>query len=134
MPKLSPSQCDFPGGTKLLKWHVQENELLDLYALVCEVETTALTDDKTNDVFQLPVEIQEECYIATLLYKEGDFIKAGLPIAICCDEEEELESVKATSKSDFQMDAYEQSEYTLAGFQAYTKSILKASWGVQLIE
>ena len=129
MPKLSPTQCLAPVGTKLLKWHVQEHASLAQYALICEVETNALTDDGSNDVFQLEVEIQQDCYIAKLLYEEGDYIKAGLPIAICCDEEEELESVTETVAEIIgeikNIDTYKQSLYSLAGFQSYTKTNTK---------
>jgi pyruvate/2-oxoglutarate dehydrogenase complex dihydrolipoamide acyltransferase (E2) component len=128
MPKLSPSQSAVGVGTKLIKWHVKENSVIETYALICEVETDALTDDTScGDIYRLEVEIQEDCYIAKLLCKEGDYIQAGFPIAICCDDEEELELAQATGLIDTQQDAYEHSRYTLVGFQSYTKSVVKAS-------
>ena len=121
MPKLSPTPSTSLIGTKLLKWHVEENMLLDTYALVCDVETNVLTDDTSKEVFQMEVEIQENCYIAKLLYNEGDLIKAGLPIAICCDDEDELEEAQSNDVIDLQLDAYKQAQFCMAGFQSYTK-------------
>lgn len=113
----------------LVKWHVEENMQIDTYALVCEVETSSLTDDvRCKDVYRLDVEIQQDCYIAKILCREGDLIQAGFPIAICCDDEEEVEIVKQWQDGvfDSQKDAYKLgSAFSLAGFQSYTKSILK---------
>lgn len=126
MPKLSPTQCAEGVTTTLQKWHVHENMYVDAYAVVCEVETDALTGDGSDDIHQLDIEVQEECFVARLLCKEGDQIKAGFPIAICCDDEDELELARSDGFLDFGKDAYLQSDYSLTGLQSYTKTVRKS--------
>mmetsp|Transcript_17914 Transcript_17914/g.29960 ORF Transcript_17914/g.29960 Transcript_17914/m.29960 type:complete len:161 (+) Transcript_17914:57-539(+) len=122
MPKLSPTQTASGVTTKLIKWHVQNNMYLDAYSLICEVETDALTGDGSNAVHQLDIEIQEDCYVAKLLCHEGDSLQAGMPIAICCDEEDEVAVGQLDALVDIRSDAYLQAELPLAGFQCYTKT------------
>lgn len=98
--------------------------MLNVYSLICEVETDALTDDVSSHALQLEVEIQQDCYIAKLLCEEGECVVPGAPIAICCDEIDELEAAKVVAdKIALHVDVYDQSVYDLAGFQSYTKAV-----------
>jgi pyruvate/2-oxoglutarate dehydrogenase complex dihydrolipoamide acyltransferase (E2) component len=119
MPKLSPTQID-SCASKLVKWHVKENAEISAYSLLCEIETHDLTEDASTSFAQLDIEIQEGAYIAKLLCKEGDVIKPGVPIAILCEEEEEIASA-AHFDIDLKSDVYGNPDLLLVGFQAYVQ-------------
>lgn len=121
MPKLSPSQVD-SSVTKLVKWYVKENSEVAAYSLLCEVETDALTEDSSSATAKLDIEIQEGSYIAKLLHKEGDEVKPGLPIAILCEEKEDLDRA-SKFPIDRTADVYLSQDLRLTGFQAYVKTL-----------
>jgi pyruvate/2-oxoglutarate dehydrogenase complex dihydrolipoamide acyltransferase (E2) component len=119
MPKLSPTTMK----CKLLKWHVREGMKAPLpaYSLVCEIETMTLTNSSSAEVAsQLEIEIQEDFLVAKLLCQEGDEVSAGAPIAILVEDSTELPlQVDLGLIGD---DAYTQSHYQMAGWQAYVKT------------
>jgi pyruvate/2-oxoglutarate dehydrogenase complex dihydrolipoamide acyltransferase (E2) component len=119
MPKLSPttSKC------KLLKWYVKEGMTISTpaYSLVCEIETMTLTNSASTELAsQLEIEIQEEFLVAKLLCQEGDVVSVGVPIAILVEDLTEL-PIQVDLKS-IGEDAYDQSQYQMAGWQAYVKT------------
>lgn len=117
MPKLSPSI----NSCKLVKWYVKEDTTLSLYDLICEIETSSLTQTQNEfEISKLDIEIQEECFIAKLLCKEGDIIKPGYPLAILVDNLNEKHQLKHQFTIDG--DIYNQTKYPMAGWQAYLKS------------
>lgn len=119
MPKLSPSikSC------KLIKWYIKENIQLSLYDLICEIETTSLTQTQNEyEITKLDLEIQEECLVGKLLYNEGDNILPGSPIAILVDNSNELEIIRDLNLKINEIDVYNQSKYQMAGWQAYIKN------------
>ena len=117
MPKLSPTIT----SCKLLKWYIKEEKIkLSQYDLICEIETTSLTQTQNKyEIIKLDIEIQEECYLYQLLCLEGDLIRPGYPIAIFIDNINEIERYKDL-QIDF--DIYNQTKYQMTGWQAYIKS------------
>jgi hypothetical protein len=129
---LSPTttQC------KLVKWHVKEGMELPSYSLICDLETETLTKNQslsaseTNDLSsssssssQLELEIQEECYILKLLCSEGEILSVGSPLAILGEDSSEPIPAQFSLKEIESIgDVYNQSQYRMAGWQAYVKS------------
>ncbi len=85
MPKLSPSM-EF--GT-VEKWLIKPGSLTKSYQLVLEISTESPLNSSVNYI--MDVEITEDLYLSKILVKEGQQVKAGSPIAIFCEDEDQIE-------------------------------------------
>eukprot|EP00879_Flechtneria_rotunda_P017810 GHRR01018669.1.p1 GENE.GHRR01018669.1~~GHRR01018669.1.p1 ORF type:complete len:186 (+),score=37.20 GHRR01018669.1:157-714(+) len=91
MPSLSPSM---KSGT-IGRWLKAEGDECGMYDVVLEVQTESLVEDAYKvDEFAgkvtLLVEAQEEAHLAKLLAKEGQEVPVGEPIAVLCEDVEQL--------------------------------------------
>jgi len=120
MPKLSPTQID-SSTTKLVRWHVEVGDVVPAYSLLCELETNSLTEDSSSLPERLDIEIQEESVVVNLLCLEGDEAKPGVPIALLCEDEDDIEEA-ANISLDMGGDVYADPNLRMVGFQAYVKS------------
>ena len=122
MPRLSPTNT----GGKITKWHIKESGNLMAYELICDIDgdsVTEATTDTLSSFTPMELEIQEDGIVAKLLYPEGDrLIPCGHPIAILCEEKEEIVEALAWADRLVDKDMYEQSDIDMAGWQAYVKS------------
>lgn len=97
MPKLSPTMTH---GT-IKKWHVIAGSPLEPYQLIVEIATTSLTMESTEakeeDIME--VEILEDMFLVDIIGKEGDTFVPGKPIAILCDDLDDMQVVEALKVS-----------------------------------
>lgn len=117
MPKLSPTM-EFG---KIEKWYRKGKDKINSYDLVLEVSTNTLTPESTETSL-MEIEIVEDMYVAKIIRKEGDIVPSGRPIAILCDNEEDIEDPEMSNiiiQED--MDVYH-TKYTMAIWQGYIKS------------
>lgn len=122
MPRLSPTNT----GGIITKWHVEENSTVTAYELICDIDGASVVETKVNSLSTLTpmeLEIQEDGIVAKLLYSEGPtLIPCGKPIAILCEQKEELFEALEIAEKLVDKDVYEQSDVEMAGWQAYVKS------------
>lgn len=74
----------------------QEGDVCQQYDLLLEVETDTLVEEayKVDDfagTTAMLIETQEEAFVAKLLVPEGQEVAVGTPIAVLCDNEEQLQ-------------------------------------------
>jgi pyruvate/2-oxoglutarate dehydrogenase complex dihydrolipoamide acyltransferase (E2) component len=117
MPKLSPTN----ETCKILKWHISEGSELNAYSLLCDVETTSLTQT-SNEISQLEIEIQEDCTVLKILRFEGEVVDTGCPIAVFSDDPKDVLHPSTLSPQFLSIDTYEQKEIQMASWQAYMKT------------
>ncbi|WIA37806.1 hypothetical protein OEZ86_014670 [Tetradesmus obliquus] len=78
------------------RWLKQEGELCQEYDLVLEVETETLVeeayrlDDFAGKVTLL-IEANEEAWLAKQLVPEGSELPVGKPVALLCEEQDQLQ-------------------------------------------
>lgn len=91
MPRLSPTMTK---GV-IQKWYIQPNNIVESNQLILEVSTRTLRDvsSKKSD-YIMEVEIVEDMILADILAKEGDEVEVGHPIAVFCDEQEDIDRIK----------------------------------------
>ena len=93
MPQLSPHMVN----GKLLKWYAKEGEMINAYDLIADVRPDQLTE-LTEAAIENPdmeLELQEEMYIAKILCPEGEVVKGGVPMALLCEMEEDIEQARS---------------------------------------
>lgn len=122
MPKLSPSMK----SGKILQWKVKEKELLTEYQNLMILETTTILDEyrsTPSEIHTMEVEVMEEMYVAKLLAEEGQSYKVGTPIAILCEDEDDIEKagkVDLSSLPNMYSENYPKTAPILALWQAYS--------------
>ncbi|GLC33451.1 hypothetical protein PLESTM_000072600 [Pleodorina starrii] len=94
MPKLSHSMTH----GRVLKWHVSEGSPVAVYDVIATVETETLVEeayrlDQFAGKVSLLVESQEEGFVARLLAAEGEEVPVGRPIALLCEDADEVQAV-----------------------------------------
>ena len=97
-----------------------------MYDVLLEVETSSLVEeqnklgDMEGSVVML-VESQEDLYLQRTLVQEGQDVKVGTPIAVACDFEDELSSLRSYEPPTNDLIADSSMARTLV-WQAYLKS------------
>lgn len=95
MPQLSPSM---KGGV-LKKLYIHPGQYVAAYDLVFDITTQTLlnipsNDGSNNGSIEMQIEVMEDMYVAKLFQEEGSVIEVGQPIAILCDNIDELDLAK----------------------------------------
>ena len=96
MPCLSPSM----EKGQILAWHTAPGDRVEAYHLVLDVRGFGLLDKNAGaDDFDgdMEVEIMEDGTIAKLLHQVGDVVNVNAPIAILCEEEDNLYNIEKLS-------------------------------------
>mmetsp|Transcript_25571 Transcript_25571/g.48401 ORF Transcript_25571/g.48401 Transcript_25571/m.48401 type:complete len:195 (-) Transcript_25571:167-751(-) len=116
MPELSPLMKQ---GT-IVKWHVRKGDSVEANTLMFDVETKTLTE-REDHAFVLEVESQEDGFVAAVFVPEGGEVAVGAPIAIVCDNKEDL-SYFVDHVAPAQVDADKAYNDRTFLWQAYVKS------------
>ena len=120
-PQLSPTAT----SGYISKWHVKQGEQIKAYSLICDISTENLTQVKidptdscsiTSDT--LEIELQEDLYLALVYYSDNNSVPIYVdkPIAILCEEEEDILKCKNIKASEI-----EQYKFNRTLWQAYVK-------------
>ena len=95
MPRLSPTMS----SGALVRWHVVEGQPLPDAGMepTCDVLPVGLTDDADveADPPTLVIESHEEGFVARILLAEGHSAAPDEAIAVICEREEDIETVRA---------------------------------------
>jgi pyruvate/2-oxoglutarate dehydrogenase complex dihydrolipoamide acyltransferase (E2) component len=86
MPKLSPSMK----SGQIIKWHVKPGQILSEHDLVVDIKANSVEEVTDVEVPEMEVEIIEYMFVAKFLAKEKEILKAGAPIAIMCEKEQDI--------------------------------------------
>jgi hypothetical protein len=98
MPRLSPSM---ESGT-VKKWFIRSNDSVQSYQLILEVVAKQVRKSSSPETeYTMEIELLEDMYLADLLAKEGEECVVGQPIAVFCDNEEDIENVRSHPVSYF---------------------------------
>eukprot|EP00877_Chromochloris_zofingiensis_P009842 jgi/Chrzof1/5110/Cz15g11230.t1 len=89
------------GGT-ICKWLKSEGDSVNKYDLIFEVDTDTLVEDayKLGDfegTVRLTIESQEDGYLGKILVPEGQAVAAGTPVAVVCEDKEQLSNAASWS-------------------------------------
>ena len=95
MPQLSPKMQ----SGLLQRWRVQEGDYRRAYELLADIVPDHLQDvemgenkgESSDSKAAFEIEVQEEFYLAKRLVQEGTHVPINTPIAIVCEEEEDVE-------------------------------------------
>uniref|UniRef100_A0A7S0IYL7 Lipoyl-binding domain-containing protein n=1 Tax=Calcidiscus leptoporus TaxID=127549 RepID=A0A7S0IYL7_9EUKA len=90
MPRLSPSMS----RGVLERWHLSAGDQISTYDLVCDVSTDELLDEPSSPTFVLEVESHEDGWLAKVLVAEGGAAAPDMPIAVICENEEDVHLFK----------------------------------------
>jgi len=85
-----------------------------------EVETSHLTE-REDTMFTLEVESQEDGYLGAVLVGVGEEVSVGKPIAVVCDQQQDIDNFKSYSTPNDKL-AAKQIEERMFLWQAYVKS------------
>jgi pyruvate/2-oxoglutarate dehydrogenase complex dihydrolipoamide acyltransferase (E2) component len=80
-------------------WHIQPGQEVHSSQLILEVSTRNLTED-TNEEHLLDVEIHEDMFVAKIIGQPGDSLPAGAPLALFCDNAEDIRKADSFDVSD----------------------------------
>lgn len=74
------------------KWHISKSQAVRSYQLALEISVNDLTQEsmETKSEHLMDIEILEDMYVARILGVEGQTYAAGDPIALFCEEKEEI--------------------------------------------
>jgi pyruvate/2-oxoglutarate dehydrogenase complex dihydrolipoamide acyltransferase (E2) component len=92
MPQLSPSM---KGGI-LKKLYIHPGQYVAAYDLVFDITTQTLLNIPSKDggSIEMQIEVMEDMFVAKLFQQEGNVVEVGQPIAILCDNIDELDLAK----------------------------------------
>lgn len=95
LPKLSHAMT----SGRIARWHVAEGHKVNIYDVLMTVETDSLVDeaykvDQFAGTVRLLVESQEEGHLARQLVGEGAEVPVGTPVALLCEEQEQVEQLR----------------------------------------
>jgi pyruvate/2-oxoglutarate dehydrogenase complex dihydrolipoamide acyltransferase (E2) component len=87
-PQLSPTMT----SGKIVKWFAKSGQYIKAYELICEISTGSLVKVKISDSIEdvLEIELQEDLYVGKILLEEGSNTNVGEPIAILCEDEDDI--------------------------------------------
>lgn len=81
-----------------MTFHAKEGGFIPANDLIADIEVDNLEkvelDNKETSRRVLEVEIQEDVHVVKYLHKEGDLVNCGLPLALLCELEEDIEQAK----------------------------------------
>ena len=121
-PQLSPTAT----SGFISKWHGKQGEQIKAYSLICDISTENLTQVKmdTYDLCSinsdtLEIELQEDLYLAKMYYSDNSSVPINVdkPIAILCEEEEDILICKNIGASEV-----EKYKFNRTLWQAYVKT------------
>eukprot|EP00469_Lotharella_globosa_P007362 CAMPEP_0167780132 /NCGR_PEP_ID=MMETSP0111_2-20121227/5186_1 /TAXON_ID=91324 /ORGANISM="Lotharella globosa, Strain CCCM811" /LENGTH=121 /DNA_ID=CAMNT_0007670607 /DNA_START=160 /DNA_END=525 /DNA_ORIENTATION=+ len=77
---------------KIMRWHVGEGDRIEMTQLLAELEVEGLLADPEERGRKVSMELEshEEGYMARVLLQEGEIAVPGVPIALMCEKEEDL--------------------------------------------
>ena len=123
MPQLSPSMQ----SGKVSAWLKSPGEQINIYDIIAEIDTETLTEEenklgKFEGTVTMLLESQEDVFLQRTLVDEGQEVTVGVPIALVCEFEEDLEELK-----DYQVptpNLYKEGsdKYRMLTWQSYLKS------------
>lgn len=98
MPSLSHAMS----SGRITKWLKSPGDAVSIYEIIAEVTTDNLVDEayKVDDFagsVTLLLESQEEAYLAAVLVPEGQDVRIGTPVAVLCEDEEQVPAVAAAA-------------------------------------
>jgi pyruvate/2-oxoglutarate dehydrogenase complex dihydrolipoamide acyltransferase (E2) component len=96
MPQISPTM----GSGQILRWHVAKGDCTQSNDLLVDVKVDKLVQVEDKENFEMleaemEIEVIESMYVAKLLRPVGETIQCGEPIAILCDEEDDIPALSA---------------------------------------
>eukprot|EP00199_Chlamydomonas_sp_CCMP681_P005054 CAMPEP_0119104492 /NCGR_PEP_ID=MMETSP1180-20130426/2693_1 /TAXON_ID=3052 ORGANISM="Chlamydomonas cf sp, Strain CCMP681" /NCGR_SAMPLE_ID=MMETSP1180 /ASSEMBLY_ACC=CAM_ASM_000741 /LENGTH=130 /DNA_ID=CAMNT_0007089267 /DNA_START=150 /DNA_END=542 /DNA_ORIENTATION=- len=85
---------------RLVKWLKAPGERVGLYDVLCEVSTEEIAEKEFRvgdfaGVVTLVVEAHDEGFMAAHLHAAGEQLQVGVPIAVLCEEEEQVAAAAA---------------------------------------
>jgi len=111
-PQLSPTMTQ----GRIIKWNGKIGDLIPANGLIMEIDAYSLTKTaEVNSPSRMEIEIQEDMYIAQLLVNEGALVDIGTPVAIFCEDSDDLP--RLAGKDGGNLAAFQP-----AMWQAYVKS------------
>ena len=120
MPRLSPTMTL---GT-IQKWFVSPKSAIQNYQLFLRVNATNLIRDDDREII-MDIEILEEGFVLELISNVGDAVEVGRPIAIICDNLNDLdhvESIQIDRSQDYYVNPpHIDQQFNIALWQAYMK-------------
>ncbi|KAJ1440635.1 hypothetical protein B484DRAFT_391150 [Ochromonadaceae sp. CCMP2298] len=87
MPKLSTSMS----AGVLTKLRIEHGQYLESYHHAMDVSALHMLN-ASSEAQEMEVEVLDDSYVAQLLTREGDTLTPGSPIALLCENEEDLEA------------------------------------------
>ena len=109
MPKLSPTM----ETGRIVKWHVPLGTKVNAYDLLLEISATKLVCDGDEADTAMDIEIMEDGVLVQILHQAGDSVAVGKPIAVFCDNAQNVANATKLTISD--------TELPVALWQAYVK-------------
>ena len=100
-----------------IAWRVAVGDEVTSNQVVCEVQTATLTEDPADGMVVLEIETHEDGFIAKLLLAEGASAPPDVPIAIICEEQEDIAAF-----ANFRSDAGERVAPGTFAWQAFLKA------------
>ena len=112
---------------KVSKWLSSPGKQVKLYDIVAEIDTETLTEEankvgKFEGTTTMLLESQEDVFIQRILVKEGEQVKVGTPLAVVCEFEEDLDSLKDYKVPVDNLYGAGGSEVRMLTWQSYLKS------------
>lgn len=89
MPKLSPTMSH---GT-IVNMTLQPKQIVSSYDKIMEVSTHSLLNT-SEEQSTMDIEVMEDMFVAKVMVKSGQQMKVGTPIALLCDNEEDIEKAE----------------------------------------
>ncbi len=91
-------------SARIVKWHKREKEFVRPYDLIFAVQTETLLETQQGITSELVVESCDEGILAKILVPEGENreIQPESPIAIMCEDEQDLDYCQQLSLQDVQ--------------------------------
>ncbi|CAN0055967.1 unnamed protein product [Ascophyllum nodosum] len=118
MPKLSPSMTE---GT-ITAWHKAEGDEVDEYDTMMEITTDSLYaagDGGEGGPVKMVIEVVEAGFVGKLLAAQGDTVKVGRPVMVMCEEEENVDTLRAAPTPPIDLYGDDASKFRMATYQGY---------------
>jgi hypothetical protein len=108
MPSLSHTMT----SGRVTKWLKAPGDVISIYDIIAEVTTDSLVEEayKVDDFagsVTLLLESQEEAVLAAVLVPEGQEVKIGTPIAVLCEDQDDVAAAGKAAKQIAGLDMYD---------------------------
>lgn len=122
MPALSPSMAR---GTVTQLYSTAPGSVVSKYSLFADIKCKSLMKAAApEEEVELEIELQDDVVVARVLTAVGEIVNIGAPLAVFCEEEEDVELAAAidVSTADSLNTALGNANIRAAVWQAYVKS------------